>query len=95
MSFDRFIELLQQLITMTDPEVKERVWYAENILDNLLRLADESGMADLRTVSAMKLASANFTRFLRNKEDFAGRPGDYSGNQAKRRRLAMMLRPSC
>lgn len=95
MSIDRFIELLQALITMTDPNNEDQVMNARNILKNLLELAGSSGMADRETERAMLLALRSFTHILHTKEDFAGTPGDVYGNRTKRLRLKMMLRPNC
>ena len=95
MSFDRFIELLQQLITMTDPDDFGEVLNAMNILKNLLELARSSELADALTIRAMHLGYAQFRGLLHSKDDFAGKPGDYSGNKAKRNRLAMLLKPGC
>ena len=95
MSYERFIELLQMLITMTDPQNEEQVLNAKNILKNLLELAEDSGMADAQTIRVMHEAYVEFNLFLHRKADFAGKPGDVMGNKAKRNRLAMMLRPGC
>ncbi len=95
MSFDRYIELLQQLITMTDPDNEDQVLYAKNILINLLELAQSSKMVDSITYRTMVSGRDSFTNLLRSKKDFAGKRGDIAGNQAKRRRLAMILRPGC
>ena len=95
MSFQRFIELLQMLITMTDPENEDDVLNARNILKNLLELAESSGKADPKTIRSMLIANHEFTAMLHSKEDFAGVPGDISANKAKRQRLAMMVRPGC
>lgn len=95
MSFDRFVELLQQLITMTDPRDQEDVLNARNILKNLLELASRSEMADALTIRTMDRAYMTFTGLLHSKEDFAGKPGDVAGNKAKRNRLAMLIRPGC
>ncbi len=95
MTFERFIELLQQLITMTDPKNEEQVLNAKNILKNLMELAHSSEMADAVTIRAMHQGYSEFAMLLRSKESFAGKRGDFSGNQAKRNRLAMMLRPHC
>ncbi len=95
MSFERYIELLQMLITMTDPDDSNEVLCAMNILKNLLELARSSEKANAITIRAMAQGFNGFTRLLRSKDDFAGEPGDYTGNQAKRQRLAMILKPHC
>lgn len=95
MSFERFVELLQQLITMTNPNSEEQVLNAKNILKNLMELAYSSNMADEKTILAIRDGYYDFTMLLDSKESFAGKPRDFSGNQAKRNRLAMMLLPHC
>ena len=95
MSFERYIELLQMLITMTDPDDPNEVLCAMNILKNLLELARSSEKADAVTIRTMSEGFHGFNGLLRHKDNFAGEPGDYSGNQAKRQRLAMILRPHC
>ena len=95
MSFDRYIELLQMLITMTNPENEDELLYAKNILKNLLDLAESSGKADARTIRTMMCGYHEFVYLLRKKDDFAGVPGDVAMNRAKRQRLAMMIRPGC
>ena len=95
MSFERYIELLQALLTMTNPDNEEEVLNARNILKNLLELSRSSQMADPLTLRAMTMAYHQFTVLLRHREDFAGKPGDIAANRAKRQRLAMMVRPGC
>ena len=95
MSFSRFIELLQQLITMTDPEDEDQVRYAVGILQNLHELARRSDKIDRRTLGIIYIAIVEFSDLLRIKEQFAGSPGDVAGNLAKRKRLAMALGPRC
>lgn len=95
MRFERFIELLQALITMTNPNNEEEILNARNILKNLLELARSSQMVDPLTLRTMMQAYQEFTYLLRHREDFAGKPGDVAANQAKRHRLAMVVRPGC
>ena len=95
MSLERYIELLQAIITMTDPKNEEQMLNAKNILKNLLELARSSGMAGGPTMRAMTEGYHEFSMIMRHKQDFAGKPGDYAGNQAKRQRLAMMVAPHC
>ena len=95
MSFERFVELFQMLITMTDPDNQDEVLNALNILKNLMELARSSGKVDRLAFDAMETGYHNFRNFLKSRDDFAGKPGDYKGNQIKRQRLAMVLRPHC
>lgn len=95
MSFEKYIELMQILITMTNPKNEDDVLYARNILRNLQDLARSSQKVDAVTFRTMVLGEQSFTSLLRRKDDFAGKPGDYAGNHAKRLRLAMLLRPTC
>jgi len=95
MSLERYIELLQAIITMTDPENEEQMLNARNILKNLLELARSSGMAGGPTMRAMTEGYHGFSMIMRHRENFAGKPGDYAGNQAKRHRLEMVIVPHC
>ena len=95
MSLDRFIELLQALITMTDPNNEDQMFYARNILKNLMELARDSEKADALAIRAMERSFRKFSDIMRHKDDFAGKPGDYSGNNAKRQRLKYMFLPHC
>ena len=54
-----------------------------------------SGMANGDVLRAMRVGYVEFNYILEHKDEFAGKPGDYHGNQAKRQRLAMMVRPHC
>jgi len=95
MSLERYIELLQAIITMTNPENEEQMLNARNILKNLLELARSSGMAAGPTMRAMTEGYHGFSMIMRHRADFAGKPGDYAGNQAKRHRLEMVIGPHC
>ena len=95
MSLERYLELLQAIITMTNPENEEQMLNAKNILKNLLELADSSEMTDGPTMRAMTQGYDEFSMIMRHREDFAGRPGDFAGNTAKRHRLEMMVGPHC
>ncbi len=95
MSLERFIELLQALITMTDPNNEFQMLNARNILKNLMELARDSEKADALAIRAMGRSFREFSDIMRHKDDFAGKPGDYSGNNAKRQRLKYMFLPHC
>ena len=95
MSYDRFFELLQMLITMTDPGDKEAVQDAKAILEHLLQLGGNSGMMDEYTIQSIRGAYRDFEALLHRKSDFAGIPGDGEGNKVRRRRLSMAVYPHC
>ncbi len=95
MSYDRFIELLQMLITMTDPEYEESVQNAKAVLKHLGRLGKTSGMMDAYTFRCIHGAYNEFESLLRHRVEFAGVPGDTEGNMAKRRRLSLAVYPHC
>ena len=95
MSIEKFLEVLQALITMTNPENEDEVLNARNILKNLFELARSSGMAHTITIRYMRSGYEEFTALLRHREDFAGHPGDFAGNEAKRQRIKIMLNPHC
>lgn len=95
MSEQRFIELLQALLTMVDSRSKTSMKCAKNTLENIFAMAQESGKCDSLTLRMMYNAITEFEYLVELKEDFAGIPKDYSNNLHKRQRLAQMLRPSC
>ena len=93
MSFDMFVRLLQSLITMADrPENVEK---ALNILVSLDALCDTTNKIDGRTAYAIHEAANSFDIFVMQRDEFAGKPGDFENNRKKMQRLAMYLRPSC
>lgn len=95
MSLENFLSFLQQLITMTDPDDAASVALAENALTAVIALAHTSKTVDPLTARAMHKAHMRLNGFLRHKDEFAGKPGDYMGNQHKRYRLRSMLSPEC
>ncbi len=95
MSRKRFIELLQALLTMVDPESPASVACVKTALDSILGLAKESGKSDPLTIHTMEIAADSVNFLVEQREDFAGKPGDYSGNLAKQNRLEQMIVPTC
>ena len=89
------LKLLQQLLTMVDKESHTSIRCAKNALENIYALARESGKSDAMTIRMMDRSIHLFERMVAYKEDFAGVPGDYNGNAAKRHHLEMMIRPGC
>ena len=95
MSLESFIRLYQELLTMIDPDNDYSVQCAVSMLHMLYTLAHNSGKASPITIRAMDSGVRNFENLARHRNDFAGKPGDYKGNNAKRQRLKNMLVPSC
>ena len=95
MSRERFMQLLQELITMTDPDNAQDVEDAKEILKRLLRLAQSSEKADAYTIRSISGSCTVFEMLLRNKDHFAGIPGDDDGNRIKRKRLWNAIYPYC
>ena len=95
MSLDQFIRLLQSVITMTDKSSRLSVSNGKAILDNLLGLAWDSQKCDPVTLRTMTQAACIFESLIQCKEDFAGIPGDYAGNEAKRNRLKQRVCSNC
>lgn len=95
MSEKRFIQILQALLTMVDPNSKTSVACVKSTLENLWALAVDSEKADVITIDIMGRAIYCFDSLIYHRDDFAGIPGDYHGNTAKRHRLLNMLYPSC
>ena len=52
-------------------------------------------MADGFTLRTMKNALDTFDQLVRNRDQFAGVPGEIQENEKKRRRLGMVLGPRC
>lgn len=95
MSLESFIRLYQELLTMIDPDDMLSVEFAKSILHMIFVLARRSGKADSVTLRCMDNGVHSFERIARHRDDFAGKPGDFAGNNAKRQRLTHMLRPGC
>lgn len=95
MSLDTFIRLFQSLLTMADPDNELSVEYAETILRMVFALVRQSGKADAMTMRCMDNGVQNFRLIFRHREEFAGRPGEFKTNSAKRQRLKDLLYPSC
>jgi len=95
MSEKDFIKLLQNIITMVDPEDSNSISLGKLALESLINLAMNSGKVDGMTARMMHRASAEFEFMVERKVEFEGRPGAFSENEHKRRRLMMMLRPGC
>lgn len=95
MSEKRFIQILQELLTMVDPDNPASSACVKNVLESLFALAKSSGKCDSITMRMMFAAKDNIDSLIDYRDDFAGRQGDYNGNTAKQQRLAQMLRPGC
>jgi len=95
MSLDNYLSFLQQIITMTDIFDKASVALAKNAVTAVNALAQTSQKVDALTWRVMLAAEMQLELLLHHKDDFAGKPGDYMGNQNKRHRLLNVLRPSC
>jgi len=95
MSQDQFLKLLQSILTMTDAKQKVSAVYAGRMLENLFELALDSGKCDGLTLHMMENSIRLLDVLIKRKADYAGVPGDYAGNQAKRNRLGEALYPRC
>lgn len=95
MSHERFIEYLQQLLTMVDANDRKSVKLARQSLEALVELAQNSGKVDRITYSAMHYAVRDFYRLIDHRSEFAGVPGETTENSQKRHRLALALDPAC
>lgn len=95
MSENRFLQLLQELLTMVDPDNLDSINKARGVISSILALAEESEKAHPYTIHLMKSAEVCFLRLVRHKDEFAGCPGDYQGNIDKQLRLRLMLQPHC
>lgn len=95
MSTERFITLLQEILTMVDKNDMESVTKARNALSAIVELAFESQKANAITLRVMRRAESMFDSLVSNADDFSGKPGDYLNNNKKRKRLLAMLSPGC
>ncbi len=95
MSEDMFLKLLQSLLTMVDPEDPLSVASFQNVLNSVLAMGEKAKAVDGETRMLMMRAAKYPEDIIYNRKDFAGKPGDYKGNQAKRNRLYQALMPSC
>lgn len=95
MSEKRFLETLQALLTMVDPDSETSVACVRATLINIRALAESSQKCNPMTLYAMDAAIVRLHYLIQCREDFAGRPGDYAGNVAKRHRLSDVLNPHC
>ena len=95
MTTTRFIHYLQEILTMVDPKDKYSVVLARNALSTTIGLALGSQKADSRTSRLMREAERQFDYLVKHADEYAGQPGDFAGNEQKRRRLEMVLSPYC
>ena len=95
MSLKSFLIYLQQLLTMVDSTNPYSVELAKSALRETFVLAKLSEMADGFTLRSMKNALDTFDQLVRNRDQFAGVPGEFQENEKKRRRLGMVLGPRC
>ena len=95
MSLESYIRLYQELLTMVDPDNDMSVEYVINILQQILVLARQSNKIDGFTARCMHTGVHECAAIARHRDEFAGKPGDFHGNQAKRMRLQQMLGPHC
>lgn len=95
MSEERFLEFLQQLLTMAESGDQELVELARTALMSVVQLALKSGKVGQKTRQLMILAVDRFELMIIHAADFAGKPGEVYDNQKKRRRLLQMLRAGC
>lgn len=92
---DCYLELLGQMISLTDPENEEQLRCARNTLENLLKLHRSSARSDKYVQRLLANACGIFPELCRHKDDFGFVPLEYEKNLAKRRRLAAMLSSGC
>ena len=95
MSMTGFIRYLQELLSMVNIRDDYSVALAKAALTSTVGLAIASKKVDPVTQHAMHRAVGLFEYLVENARDFVGKPGDYQGNEQKRRRLQLMLQPGC
>lgn len=95
MSEEDFIKLLQDILTMVDPEDPNSIALGKITLETLFNLGVNSGKVDGLTARMMLRAREGFKFIVERKVEFEGKPGAFLENEQKRRRLMMMLSASC
>ena len=95
MTFDNFLSYLQQLLTMVDADNEYSVALAQNALSAIVYLARISGKADAITIHSMVDAEDQFRYLVSHRDEFIGVPGEYEKNRKRRRKLGMLIRPTC
>ena len=95
MSLQSYIRLYQELLTMVDPNNPYSIEHALGILRQILFMAEQSKMANAETIEYMDAGIYQFEYLAKHHDNFAGKPGDFHGNEAKRQRLMHMLIPHC
>lgn len=95
MSLDNFISYLQQILSMINPKDKYSVALGKSALSTTIALAISSEKVDPLTHRTMMRAEDQFEFLAQSAKDFAGKPGDFDGNEKRRRRLLMSITPSC
>lgn len=95
MSKGSFLRFLQSILTMVDPKDESSVALGFTTLISLVSMAKSSHKVDAFTLRMMRIAIANYEFLVENKNDFAGVPGDYHNNVAKRKRLENAISPGC
>jgi hypothetical protein len=95
MSYNNFLSYLQQLLTMVDPDNEYSVEYAKLALKATFTLASISKKADAMTLFAMGTAELNFNALVAHRDSYIGVPGDFKGNEQRRRRLGLVFQPGC
>ena len=95
MSYNNFLSYLQQILTMVDPENEYSVEYARMALTATITLARKSNKVDAITLRAMYSAKGSFDYLVEHRDSYSGVPGDYTGNEKRRRRLGLAIQPGC
>lgn len=95
MSMNNFLSFLQQLLTMVDPDNQYSIALAQTALDATVELVWASRKSDSLTIRSMMVAKNEFRYLVSHQDEYAGIPGEYSMNEQKRRRLALVLQPGC
>ena len=95
MSEKRFLETLQALLTMVNPDSISSSAMVKAALENLLALAVDSGKCDEMVIRMIETAIATADRLIRYRDDFVSKPGQYHANVARRDQLRLVIRPGC
>ena len=95
MSTENFLSLMQQILTMVDPENPASIELGRVALRAMRSLAETSGKTSGYTSDMMLMAERRFDSLVRHRDSYIGVPGEYAENMMKRDRLLKVLHPGC
>ena len=95
MSEKRFVETLQTLLTLVDPNSPESRARVRHILKELFFLARESEKCNGSTIRMIDNAESILNHLIDHRDDFAKEPGARYANKARGEQLRLAISPRC